>query len=126
MPKKMLVEVDGRQLELSNLEKIFYPKVQFTKAKVIDYYVRIAAALLPHLKNRPVSLKRYPDGVTRPYFFEKQAPSHRPKWIETAPVEGEDRRIDYCMITNLPALVWASNLANLELHTFLRCAPKVN
>ena len=126
MPKKTLVEVDGRQLELSNLEKIFYPKVQFTKAQVIDYYVRIATALLPHLKNRPVSLKRYPDGVTRPYFFEKQAPSHRPKWIETTPVEGEDRRIDYCMINNLPALVWASNLANLELHTFLHCAPKID
>jgi bifunctional non-homologous end joining protein LigD len=125
MPKKTEVEVDGRRLELSNLEKIFYPQVKFTKAQVIDYYARVARVLLPHLKNRPVSLKRYPDGVTRPYFFEKQAPSHRPKWIETTPVESEDRRIDYCMINDLPALVWASNLANLELHTFLHCAPKI-
>jgi bifunctional non-homologous end joining protein LigD len=125
MPKKTEVDVDGRRLELSNLEKIFYPKVKFTKAQVIDYYARVAPVLLPHLKNRPVSLKRYPDGVTRPYFFEKQAPSHRPKWIETTPVEGGDRRIDYCMINDLPALVWASNLANLELHTFLHCAPKI-
>ena len=125
MPKKTEVDVDGRRLELSNLEKIFYPKVKFTKAQVIDYYARVASVLLPHLKNRPVSLKRYPDGVTRPYFFEKQAPSHRPKWIETTPVESEDRRIDYCMINDLAALVWASNLANLELHTFLHCAPKI-
>jgi bifunctional non-homologous end joining protein LigD len=123
--KKTQVDVDGRRLELSNLEKIFYPKVKFTKAQVIDYYARIAPALLPHLKNRPVSLKRYPDGVTGSYFFEKQAPSHRPTWIETTPVESEDRRIDYCMINDLPALVWTSNLANLELHTFLHCAPKI-
>jgi bifunctional non-homologous end joining protein LigD len=125
MPKKTEVDVDGRRLELSNLEKIFYPKVKFTKAQVIDYYARVAPVLVPHLKNRPVSLKRYPDGVTSPYFFEKQAPSHRPKWIETTPVDSEDRRIDYCMINDLPALVWASNLANLELHTFLHRAPKI-
>jgi bifunctional non-homologous end joining protein LigD len=125
MAKKTQVEVDGRHLELSNLDKIFYPEVGFTKAQVIDYYARVAPALLPHLKDRPVSLKRYPDGVTGSYFFEKQAPSHRPKWIETTPVESEDRRIDYCMINDLPALVWASNLANLELHTFLHRAPKI-
>src|SRR5258707_1672495 len=86
-PKKKQVDFDGRRLELSNLDKIFYPKVKFTKAQVIDYYARIAPALLPHLKNRPVSLKRYPDGVTGSYFFEKQAPSHRPEWIATTPVE---------------------------------------
>ena len=125
MSKKTRVDVDGRHLELSNLEKIFYPKVGFTKAQVIDYYVRIAPVLLPHLKNRPVSLKRYPDGVTGSYFFEKQAPSHRPDWIETTPVESEDRTIDYCLINDRPALVWASNLANLELHTFLHRAPKI-
>jgi bifunctional non-homologous end joining protein LigD len=125
MPKKTEVDINGRRLELSNLEKVFYPTVEFTKAQLIDYYARVAPVLLPHLKNRPVSLKRYPDGVTGPYFFEKQAPSHRPKWIETTPVESEDRRIDYCMINDLPALVWTSNLANLELHTFLHCAPKI-
>ncbi|HZC36057.1 MAG TPA: non-homologous end-joining DNA ligase [Chthoniobacterales bacterium] len=125
MAKKTQVAVDGRQLQLSNLDKIFYPEVGFTKAQVIDYYARIAPALLPHLKDRPVSLKRYPDGVTGAYFFEKQAPSHRPKWIETTPVESEDRRIDYCLINDLPALVWASNLANLELHTFLHRAPDI-
>src|ERR1700746_1608072 len=113
---KTQVDVDGKRLELSNLEKIFYPKVKFTKAQVIDYYARIAPALLPHLKNRPVSLKRYPDGVTGSYFFEKQAPSHRPKWIETTPVESEDRRIDYCMINDLPALVWTRHLGNTELY----------
>ncbi len=125
MPKRIQVDIAGTRLELSNLEKVFYPKVGFTKAQVIDYYVRVAPALLPHLKDRPVSLKRYPDGVTGPYFFEKQAPSHRPAWIETTPVQSEHRRIDYCMINSLPALVWASNLANLELHTFLHRAPKI-
>jgi bifunctional non-homologous end joining protein LigD len=126
MSKKTLVDVDGTRLELSNLEKTFYPEVGFTKAQVIDYYARISAALLPHLKNRPVSMKRYPDGVTGDYFFEKQAPSHRPRWIETTPVESEDRRIDYCMINDLRSLVWTSNLANLELHTFLHRAPKIS
>src|SRR5260370_21867912 len=117
--KKTQVEVDGRRLELSNLDKIFYPKCKFTKAQVIDYYARIAPALLPHLKNRPVSLKRYPDGVTGSYFFEKQAPSHRPEWIETTPVESEDRRIDYCTIHDLPPLVWPSKFDNLQPRTVL-------
>src|SRR5260221_8737013 len=123
--KKTQVEVDGRRLELSNLDKIFYPKVKFTKAQVIDYYARIAPALLPHFKNRPVSLKRYPDGVTGSYFFEKQAPSHRPEWIETTPVESEDRRIDYCMIHDLPEIVLTRNFANLELHILLRRQAKM-
>jgi bifunctional non-homologous end joining protein LigD len=125
MAKKTLVNVDGTRLELSNLEKIFYPEVRFTKAQVIDYYARISSVLLPHMEDRPVSMKRYPDGVAGAYFFEKQAPSHRPSWIETTPVESEDRTIDYCLINDLRSLVWASNLANLELHTFLHRAPKI-
>src|SRR5258708_14771410 len=123
--KKTQVDVDGRRLELSNLEKIFYPKVKFTKAQVIDYYARIAPALLPHLKNRPVSLKRYPDGVTGSYFFEKQAPSHRPEWIETTPVQSEHRRFDYCLINAPPPPVWAPNLANLAPPTFLPPPPQL-
>jgi bifunctional non-homologous end joining protein LigD len=117
--------IGGRRLQLSNLDKVFYPEVGFTKAQVIDYYLQIAPALLPHLEDRPISLKRYPDGVTGSYFYEKQCPPYRPDWIRTAPVMSKRRRIDYCIINNLPALVWAANLADLELHTFLHRAPEI-
>ena len=115
------VEVDGRHLKLSNLDKVLYPKVGFTKAQVIDYYTRIAPALLPHLKNRPLTLKRYPDGVEGDFFYEKQCPSYRPKWVKTASVwsEGNQRDVHYCVANDLPTLVWAANLADLELHTSL-------
>jgi bifunctional non-homologous end joining protein LigD len=120
------VEVEGRQLKLSNLDKVLYPEVGFTKGQVIDYYVRVAKSLLPHLKNRPITLKRYPDGVDGFFFYEKQCPSHRPKWVKTATVprsKGGD--IHYCVMNDLPALVWAANLADLELHTFLHKAPAI-
>jgi bifunctional non-homologous end joining protein LigD len=90
-------------------------------------YIRIAPVLLPHLKNRPITLKRYPDGVDGFFFYEKQCPSHRPAWIKTAevPSRREEGKIDYCMMNDLPALVWAANLADLELHTFLHRAPAI-
>ena len=90
----------------------------FTKADVIDYYTRISPVLLPHLKDRPISLKRYPDGVEGFFFYEKQCPSHRPAWVNTARVPSQRRQgfIDYCVINDLSALVWAANLADLELH----------
>lgn len=115
------VEVDGRQLKLSNLDKVLYPEVGFTKAQVIDYYTRIAPVLLPHLKNRPLTLKRYPDGVDGNFFYEKQCPSYRPKWVKTTSVwsEGNQRDVHYCVANDLPTLVWAANLADLELHTSL-------
>ena len=115
------VEVDGRQLKLSNLDKVLYPEAGFTKAQVIDYYTRIAPVLLPHLKNRPLTLKRYPDGVEGNFFYEKQCPSYRPKWVKTASVwsEGNQRDVHYCVANDLPTLVWAANLADLELHTSL-------
>lgn len=115
------VEIDGRQLKLSNLDKVLYPKAGFTKAQVIDYYSRIAPALLPHLKNRPLTLKRYPDGVEGDFFYEKQCPSHRPKWVKTTSVwsDGNRRDVHYCVANDLPTLVWAANLADLELHTSL-------
>lgn len=128
MPKKTEIEVAGRKLTVSNLEKVLYPDVGFTKAQVIDYYIRIAPALLPHLKDRPITLKRYPDGVEGFFFYEKQCPSHRPDWVETATVPSErreEKKIDYCVMNDLPALVWAANLADLELHTFLHRAPAV-
>jgi bifunctional non-homologous end joining protein LigD len=126
MSKKSELTVAGRTLAVSNLDKVLYPKAGFTKAQVIDYYVRIAPVLLPHLKNRPITLKRYPDGVDGFFFYEKQCPSHHPDWVETTPVNSEKKQIDYCMINGLPALVWAANLADLELHTFLHRAPAIS
>src|SRR6516164_4428459 len=125
MTKKTLVDIEGTRVELSNLEKVFYPQVGFTKAQVIDYYARIAPVLLPHLARRPISLKRYPDGVTGGYFFQKQSPPHWPDWIETVPIPTGRRQIDYCLINDLRSLIWAANLANLELHTFLHRAPEI-
>ncbi len=126
MGKKTELVVEGRTLLVSNLEKVLYPEATFTKAQVIDYYIRIAPVLLPHLKDRPITLKRYPEGVEGFFFYEKQCPSHRPDWVETATVPSgpdEQKRIDYCVMNDLPALVWAANLADLELHTFLHRAP---
>jgi bifunctional non-homologous end joining protein LigD len=125
MGTKATLEVAGRKVDVSNLDKIFYPKVGFTKGQVIDYYIRISEVLLPHLKDRPISLKRYPDGVEGFFFYEKQCPSHRPKWMKTAKVSKTGGEINYCVMNDLPALVWAANLADLELHTFLHRAPAI-
>lgn len=128
MSTKSEIEVAGRRLTVSNLDKVMYPEVGFTKAQVIDYYIRISEVLLPHLKDRPITLKRYPNGVDGFFFYEKQCPSHRPDWVTTATVPSErreEKRIDYCVMNGLPALVWAANLADLELHTFLHRAPAI-
>jgi bifunctional non-homologous end joining protein LigD len=114
----------GKQLALSNLDKVLYPKAGFTKGQVIDYYIRIAPVLLPHLKDHALTLKRYPNGVEGGFFYEKNCPSFRPKWIKTAPVWSETNHaeVNYCLANDLPSLVWAANLADLELHTSLaRC-----
>lgn len=119
--KNSEVQVEGKRLKLSNLEKVLYPQTGFTKAQVIDYYVSIAPVLLPHLKGRPLTLKRYPEGVEGFFFYEKNCPSHRPDWVTTARIwsEGNRRWMDYCLAQDLPTLVWAANLADLELHTSL-------
>jgi bifunctional non-homologous end joining protein LigD len=121
MSNKAELIVDGRKLGVSNLNKVLYPKVGFTKGRVIDYYIRIAPVLLPHLKDRPLTMKRYPNGVEGEFFYEKNCPAHRPKWVRTAKVwsEGNNRIMDYCLANDLPTLVWAANLADLELHTSL-------
>ena len=124
MVTKQSLDIDGTKVEVTNLQKIFYPKPGFTKGDVIDYYVRISPVLLPHLKERPITLKRYPDGVEGFFFYEKKCPTHRPKWIKTTKVDkSEGGEINYCVINDLPSLVWAANLADLELHTFLHKAP---
>ena len=119
------IEVEGRQIRLSNLEKVLYPKTGFTKGQVIDYYVRIAPALLPHLSGRPLTLKRYPEGVEGFHFYEKNCPSFRPEWMQTAKIwsPGNNRFMYYCVVEDLPTLVWLANLADLELHVSLSRAP---
>lgn len=121
-----VIEVEGRQITLSNLEKVLYPKAGFTKGQVIDYYVRIAPVLLPHLADRALTLKRYPNGVDGMHFYEKNCPSYRPPWMKTAKVwsERNKRFMEYCVVADLPALVWLGNLADLELHTSLSRAPE--
>ena len=116
------VEVEGRRLSLSNLGKVMYPDTGFTKGQVIDYYTRIAPVLLPHLRNRPLTLKRYPNGVQGQYFYEKRCPSHAPDWVRREQVE----KIEYCVCDDLPTLVWLANLADLELHPSLSLVDDIN
>lgn len=111
--------IEDRRLSLSNLDKLLYPQAGFTKGHVIDYYTRIAPVLLPHLRDRALTLKRYPNGVEGGHFYEKRCPSHRPDWVRTAAIwsgmnQGD---IDYCVADDLATLVWLANLADLELHT---------
>jgi bifunctional non-homologous end joining protein LigD len=120
-PKRVEVHVQGRTLSLSNLDKVLYPVAGFTKGHVIDYYTRVAPAVLPHLEGRALTLKRYPNGVEGQFFYEKNAPSHRPEWVRTArvPIRTDGRTIDFVVADDLPTLVWLANLADLELHTSL-------
>ncbi|MGE4426343.1 MAG: DNA ligase D [Solirubrobacteraceae bacterium] len=113
------ITVDDRDLALSNLGKVYYPESGFTKGQVLDYYARIAPVLLPHLRDRPVTLKRYPDGVDGKAFFQKRAPAHRPDWVATAPVPSNRGTIDFVLIQDLPTLLWAANLGAIELHPLL-------
>ena len=121
------IEVQGRQLKLSNLEKVLYPATGFTKQQVIDYYVRIAPAMVPHLAGRPLTRKRYPNGVDEEFFYEKNAPQHRPDWVKTAPIwSGRNRRtIHYILADDLATLVWLANLAAIELHPSLSLAKDI-
>jgi bifunctional non-homologous end joining protein LigD len=118
--------VGGRRLKLTNLDKVMYPSAGFTKADVIDYYTRVAPVLMPHVRNRPLTLKRYPDGVEGEVFYQKQAPKHRPDWVKTVRIPTRDRDIDFVVVTGLPTLVWLANLADLELHTSLARATSVD
>jgi bifunctional non-homologous end joining protein LigD len=125
--KRQDVDIGGRTLSLSNLDKVLYPEAGFTKGHVIDYYTRVAPAVLAHLRGRPLTLKRYPNGVEGSHFYEKQCPSHAPDWVATAPVysRSNDRTIDFVLANDLPTLVWLANLADLELHTSLALAEDV-
>jgi len=121
------IEVQGKQLKLSNLEKVLYPATGFTKQQVIDYYVRVAPAMVPHLAGRPLTRKRYPNGVDEEFFYEKNAPQYRPDWVKTAPIwSGRNRRtIHYILADDLATLVWLANLAAIELHPSLSLAQDI-
>src|SRR4030095_11298292 len=109
-----VVEIDGRELSVSNLDKVLYPEVGFTKAEVIDYYVRVAPAMLPHVADRGVTLRRDPNGVDEGSFFEKRCPDHRPEWVGTALGPGDRRGgIGYCVLHDVAALVWRANMGAL-------------
>ncbi|HWR08113.1 non-homologous end-joining DNA ligase [Sporomusa sp.] len=125
---KTTVDIGGRKLKISNLDKVFYPATGFTKGQMLDYYIRIAPVLLPHLINRPLTVKRYPNGAQGKFFYQKECPAHRPDWVKTIPVwsGSNNRNINFCNALDLPTLVWAANLAALELHTSLSVAPAVN
>ena len=126
MAARTQVTFEGRELSVTNLDKVLYPEAGFTKADVIDYYAKVSSVMVPHLVDRGVTLRRYPDGVDGQSFFEKRCPSHRPDWLPVVPGPGEgaDDGIDYCMFGDAPSLVWAANLAALELHAPLHVASR--
>jgi bifunctional non-homologous end joining protein LigD len=121
-PERLVVAIDGHDLELSNLDKLMYPAAGFTKGEVIDYYTRIAPVMLPHLAGRAVTRIRYPNGVEGAHFFEKNKPGGTPPWVRlaTLPVPGSTKSretVDFVVVDGLATLVWLANLAALELHT---------
>jgi bifunctional non-homologous end joining protein LigD len=115
------VEVEGRELKLTNLDKVLYPKAGFTKGEMVDYYAKVGPAMIPHLDQRPVTLRRFPEGVEDldAAFFEKRCPRHRPKWVKTVPIGASKGQIDFCVCDGLPTLVWMAQLAAVELHPSL-------
>src|SRR5688572_3348952 len=126
--KKQQITIDGRDVPLSNLDKVLFPDGQVRKADVIDFYVRMAGAMLPHLRDRPVTLKRYPNGALGDFFYEKDAPGFTPDWVETFPVPRRESggMIRYILVNNRATLVWLANLANLEIHPFLHRVPRID
>jgi bifunctional non-homologous end joining protein LigD len=127
MVKKLKTKFGGKELALSNLDKVMYPGSGFTKGQVVDYYARVSKHILPHLKDRPITQKRYPDGVQGKHFYEKNAPSFTPDWIKTKPIarNSGDGVIQYILINDLPTLIWSANMANLEMHPFLAKAARM-
>ena len=121
-----LVEVDGRELKLTNLDKVLYPKAGFTKGEMVDYYAKVAPAMVPHLSGRAVTLRRFPEGVddTDAAFFEKRCPKHRPEWVKTTAVGASTGKIDFCVCEDRATLVWMAQLATIELHPSLSLAPE--
>jgi bifunctional non-homologous end joining protein LigD len=121
-PEKASVEIEGREVRLTNLDRVLYPESGFTKGDLIDYYAAVAPVLLPHLHDRPVTMRRFPDGVESDGFWEKHCPTYRPRWVKTASIVSESSaqgEVDYCLVNDLPTLIWMANLACIELHVSL-------
>ena len=127
MAKRQTIEVEGREVVISNVEKVFFPEVGFTKGEVIAFYSEIAEVILPHLRDRPLTLKRYPDGISGEHFYEKNAPSHTPPWVKrfAVPRTGGGSDIQYVLCNDRPTLIWATNLADIEKHVLLAIAPSL-
>ena len=125
---EITLEIEGQNVKCTRLSKVLSPQGRFTKADVTEYYIRVAPFIMPHVRHRPVTLKRYPDGVTGEVFWEKDAPSFTPEWVETFPVPrragGPD--INYVVIQNSATLAWAANATALEFHPFLHRAPDLD
>src|SRR5215212_6029759 len=115
------LEVGGRKLRIRHLDRVVFPRTGTTKGVLLDYYVRVADAILPHLRDRLLHMHRYPEGVEGPRFWQKACPEHRPTWVQTVPVWSRDKRsdIEFCVVDELATLVWAVNIGSLELHTSL-------
>ena len=128
MPKKHHVEVEGRELTISNVEKVYFPESGFTKGQVISFYSEIAEVILPHLRDRPLTLKRFPEGINGEHFYEKNAPSHTPSWVKRFAVPRSEGGSDihYVLCNDRATLVWATNLADIEKHALLAVAPDLN
>jgi bifunctional non-homologous end joining protein LigD len=126
--RKQTVVIDNREVPVSNQDKVLFPDGQITKAQVAQYYLSVSEWLLPHLRDRPVTLKRYPNGALGAFFYEKDAPSFTPSWVETFPVPRREKggTIQYILINDRATLAWLANLANLEIHPFLHRAPKID
>jgi bifunctional non-homologous end joining protein LigD len=117
-PGETRVSLEGRELSVSNLDKVLFPATGFVKGQLIEYYVKVGPFMLPHVIDRPLTMKRFPDGVDKPFFFEKHVPSHAPSWVRTATVPASDGGpgVEYAVLGDLPGLAWAANLGAIELH----------
>jgi bifunctional non-homologous end joining protein LigD len=122
----MEISVGRRRLRVSNLDKVLYPKAGFTKGDAINYYRKIAPVILKHLRGRPLTLKRYPNGVDAGFFYEKNCPKHKPDWVPTVKVPGSEGFTNYCLVDHAATLLWTANLASLELHTLMSRADDLN
>jgi bifunctional non-homologous end joining protein LigD len=122
------LEVDGRRLAIRNLDRVVFPRAGITKGRLLDYYVRVADPMLPHLRDRLLHMHRYPEGVEGPRFWQKACPEHRPEWLPTAPVWSDEKQanIEYCVANELAAVLWAVNIGSIELHTSLHKAPQLH
>src|SRR6476469_4214085 len=110
------IRAGGHEVHVSNPQKVLYPEAGCTKREFVEYYSEVAPYILPHLKGRPLTLKRYPNGVDHPFFYEKMCPSHRPAWVATTRMTTTNRQIDFCVVEDAATLVWVANLASLEPH----------